>query len=122
MKAELILLREQLREMYWLSAKAMLLRQRNYFYEQVSKCGRGLARALRRRPARTYVSHTITKEGKRHSKSEYIAETFRQFYENLYNLDKGDQVHESLSVRLDRMNAFLQESGMPGGRGYAMAE
>lgn len=68
-------------------AKAKLTRGRRTFYEFGNKPSKMLANALRETTAQNHIVHIKTQGDEMVSSSQTIAQTFKEYYEGLYQLE-----------------------------------
>lgn len=109
-EAELVKLREAIREHSLYKAKHVVLKACRSFYEYGDKCGRLLANALRAKRSQTYVPALLTSLGSKVHTSPDMAETFSNFYSKLYNLDSTS---EPTSHTLTDVRTYLEETNLP---------
>lgn len=83
---ELTLLRERFKLLSLHTAKKQLQKCRKHFYFHGDKNGKSLARDLKTKQSQSYIPVIKTKRGDKTSLPGAIAETFRTYYEALYNL------------------------------------
>lgn len=86
MEAELASLRNQINDLLGYKAKAALEKDSLIAYESGDKCGWILARAVKDIKMQTYISHIKTATDMKVSLAHQITNTFKEYYETLYNL------------------------------------
>lgn len=91
LETEVTNIREQIREYSLFQSKNILLKSRRTFYEYGDKCSRTLANAIRTQRNKAYIPASSTPTGSRIHDSKDMAESFRAFYEALYNLQSRPQ-------------------------------
>lgn len=106
MESELTRLREAIRDHSLYEAKHVLLKARCSFYEYGL-----LANALRTKRSKTYVPALLSSSGSKVHSSPELAESFREFYSKLYNLDQPPTSDLLPQSPLDICN-YLRESNL----------
>lgn len=82
------------------------------FYEFDNKCGRMLVRALQRQRAVTRIPKIQTAHGLITQHPSRIAEAFRDYYAQLYNLTKSLSP-TALAAKRERILTYLEEAAVP---------
>lgn len=81
-------------------------------YELGNKCGRLVARALHPRQASTYIFGIKGKNDRMFHHPTHIAETFRSFYSDLYNL-KGHYSDSPPDLLDQKIGEYIAETSLP---------
>uniref|UniRef100_A0A803JHI8 Reverse transcriptase domain-containing protein n=1 Tax=Xenopus tropicalis TaxID=8364 RepID=A0A803JHI8_XENTR len=106
------LLTEKRRELKQLSnsaTKYAMTRLRQKYYEYGNKTGKLLARALRQKQQDTYIHKVKNEEGIMQLLPNRIAEAFRHYYKNLYNIPQ----HSNQMKLEHKIQTYLTENALP---------
>ncbi|CAH2284858.1 Hypothetical predicted protein [Pelobates cultripes] len=76
----------ELRSLLSLKAHRAVQLTRGSFYAQGNKSGKLLARALKTKLQKSFITHIKNSQGKQCNTTDDIADAFSEFYHNLYNL------------------------------------
>lgn len=96
-------------------AKAALAKTGQLYFQYgnsaiCEKCSSGLARAIRQKHIRSHIQQVTQKDGARAIKIEEIAETFRAYYADLYNLEKlSDKERE---IKRNQVEEYITNYGL----------
>lgn len=85
----------------------------NRFYEQGNKCGRLLAKQLKKEQESRHV-HNLSVQGRKIVKSQAIAAEFKNFYKALYNIQTTDtlQSKDIEKQHKEEMREYIKDTSM----------
>lgn len=104
--SELDTIRTQITDLLHFKAKAALQISRKKIYESGNKCGRLLAQSLKSQKTASYIPHIQSPTGQKVTLPQHITQTFRSYYEALYNLNMPQPTRE-------RIDKYIADSNMP---------
>uniref|UniRef100_A0A8C5Q6Q1 Endonuclease/exonuclease/phosphatase domain-containing protein n=1 Tax=Leptobrachium leishanense TaxID=445787 RepID=A0A8C5Q6Q1_9ANUR len=94
-------LRIDLNSLLNIRAQKSFTHYKHLFYEHGNKCGRLLARVLRKKRSSAYISKITDRLGEKHSLSSSMLEVFRSHFQSLYNLEKTTPPTHTLSHKIE---------------------
>lgn len=109
---ELAGLREKLNLQLIEKAKSKLIKGRRTFQEFGNKPGRLLANALRETTTRNHITQIKTLKDELVNSPQKIAQTFKEYYENLYQLKKKSNPI-NVQKKWEAVREYIEETEMP---------
>uniref|UniRef100_A0A8C5LQH7 Reverse transcriptase domain-containing protein n=1 Tax=Leptobrachium leishanense TaxID=445787 RepID=A0A8C5LQH7_9ANUR len=99
--AQLTALRADLNSLLDIKAQKSFLYVKRLFFEHGNKCGRLLARALRKKRSSSYISRITDKSGTKVTLPTAMLSVFREHFRSLYNLDATTSTNAPLSQKIE---------------------
>uniref|UniRef100_A0A8C5MYX6 Endonuclease/exonuclease/phosphatase domain-containing protein n=2 Tax=Leptobrachium leishanense TaxID=445787 RepID=A0A8C5MYX6_9ANUR len=94
-------LRADLNSLLNIKAQRSFTHYKHLFFEHGNRCGRLLARVLRKKRSSTYISKITDRLGGKHSLPSSMLEVFRSHFHTLYNLDKTTPPTSTLTHKIE---------------------